>query len=84
MSILDGMPSNEAQLKGAVEFANPIIEQALEKMELTERQKSAIELMKEGLSIADIMGMSKQHAMPCWCRASACCKPAMSTRRATL
>jgi uncharacterized protein HemY len=61
MSILDGMPSNEAQLKGAVEFANPIIEQAIAKLNLTERQQSAGELMKEGLSIADIMGISKQH-----------------------
>lgn len=60
-SILDGMPSNPAELNEALKFANPLIEQVLEKMELTERQRDAIELMKEGLSLADILGFTKQH-----------------------
>lgn len=61
MSILDGMPSNEAELKRALELANPMVDQILEKMQLTEPQREAIELMKQGLSLADILGISKQH-----------------------
>jgi tetratricopeptide (TPR) repeat protein len=61
MSILDRMPSNEAELKAAMEFANPMLEKAMADLKLPERAMSALELMKEGLSIGDIMGLKKEH-----------------------
>lgn len=60
MSILDGMPSNEQQLNDALKFAEPIVNQAIEKMGLTERQQGVLKLMEEGLSLADILGITKQ------------------------
>jgi tetratricopeptide (TPR) repeat protein len=59
MSILDGLPSTEAELKGAMEFAAPIVEKMLGGMDLNPRQRSVLELLKEGLSLADILQISK-------------------------
>ena len=61
MSILDGMPSTQEELKAAMEFAVPIVNHAVDQMQLTERQQSVLDLMNEGLSLADILGITKEH-----------------------
>ena len=59
MSILDGMPSNEDELKAAVEFAAPYLDKAV--ADSPARVAGVMELMKEGLSLGDIMGLKKEH-----------------------
>jgi tetratricopeptide (TPR) repeat protein len=60
MSILDGMPSSEADLKKAMEFVAPHIDKMIAESGLTEREQSVFELMKEGLSLGDIYGITKE------------------------
>lgn len=61
MSILDGMPNNEAELKAAMEFAAPILDKTMAELKFPERAASVMELLKEGLSLGDIMGLKKEH-----------------------
>jgi len=60
MSILDGMPSSEAELKTAMAIADPAIERFLGELNLTPRQQSVIDLLKEGFSLADIYRISRE------------------------
>jgi tetratricopeptide (TPR) repeat protein len=60
MSILDGLPSTEKQLNDAIQFAAPILDKAVADANLPERVTSVLEHMKEGLSLADIFGITKQ------------------------
>lgn len=61
MSILDGMPTTEKELVAGIEFASPILNKAIEDAKFPERVHSVLDLMKEGLSLGDIMGLTKQH-----------------------
>lgn len=61
MSILDGMPKTEAELKKVFDIAGAASAHVIQGMELSERQQSIIDLMKEGMSLADILGISKEH-----------------------
>lgn len=60
MAILDGMPRNQAELRAALEFAAPILDKTVSELNLPERVQSILELMQEGLSLADIYGITKQ------------------------
>ena len=44
MPILDGLPSNEAELKNAVELAAKVVELAMPRLNLTPKQQSVIDL----------------------------------------
>jgi Flp pilus assembly protein TadD len=59
-SILDGMPSSEAELAAAMEFANPMVEQFLNGMKFNPRQQSVIDLVRQGLSLADIFQVTQR------------------------
>gem|GEM_PF-1940827 len=58
MSILDGMPENAEQMKAAIDFANPIIEKALADLNLGEKAKDIIDLMKEGVPLKAILNIT--------------------------
>lgn len=60
MSILDGMPRTAAELTAAVEMAAPMIDRYLDAIDLTPKSKEVIELLKQGLSLADIYGITKE------------------------
>lgn len=60
MSIIDGLPSTIEELQRAMNFAVPIVSNVLAKMNLTPRQRSIINLMNEGVPLADILEISKQ------------------------
>jgi tetratricopeptide (TPR) repeat protein len=60
MSILDGLPTSEAELKTAIEIAEPYVQKMFDDLNLPPAAKQAVELMKEGLSLADIAGITKQ------------------------
>lgn len=61
MSILDGMISNQADLDAALVKAAPMAAEMFSKLQLNERTRSAIDLMNEGLSLGDIVGIKKDH-----------------------
>jgi tetratricopeptide (TPR) repeat protein len=60
MSILDGMPRSEAELIGAMEVAAPLVQEMLEKMTLPPGAQNILELLRKGLSLADIYGITKE------------------------
>lgn len=60
MGILDGMISSKAELERANEYAAPIVEFALDRMKFSPKTQSVIELMKQGLSLGDILGITKE------------------------
>jgi len=59
-SILDGLPSSEQEAREAWKFATPIIEAGLAGLTLSPKQQSMLDLVREGLSVADICDISKQ------------------------
>jgi tetratricopeptide (TPR) repeat protein len=58
MSILDGIPT-EADLMRATERVAPLLDKLMVDAKLSERDASILELMKEGLSLGDIVGITK-------------------------
>lgn len=60
MSILDGMPSSRFNLTEMMGIIGPIIEEQLNELELTPRQRSIVELQKKGLSLADILDITQE------------------------
>ena len=60
MSILDGLPKSAAEYEAAGAVAEPMIKAALEKLNLSERAKSAIDLVKQGLSLANVLGITEK------------------------
>jgi tetratricopeptide (TPR) repeat protein len=60
MSILDGLPSTEAELKDALEIGDKVFARALPRLNLTPKQQSVIDLVREGMSLADIMDITQQ------------------------
>ncbi|KAB0676859.1 tetratricopeptide repeat protein [Aureimonas leprariae] len=59
MSILNSRFTDRETLQDAHAFAAQLVDGAFEHAELDERQKSIVELMGEGLSLADIFGITK-------------------------
>lgn len=60
MSILDGMPRTEADMKQIVGGSSTIIDEFLSKAELSPRAQSIVDHLKDGLSLADILKISKE------------------------
>lgn len=60
MSILDGLPTDAAEYRAAMEKVIPRMAQGLEEIGLTKAQRGVLELMSEGLSLADIKGVTKE------------------------
>jgi tetratricopeptide (TPR) repeat protein len=60
MAILDGMISSEEELKSAMKFASELSTNALREMGPNERTQSILDLMNEGLSLGDILGVTKE------------------------
>jgi len=58
MSILDSLPS-EAEMRRAIEVMAPRIEQLFAGMDLSPKQRSIVELLKKGYSLADIHGFTQ-------------------------
>jgi tetratricopeptide (TPR) repeat protein len=61
MSILDGMPRSAAEAEGALKIAFPFLDRIIDRLELPPKQQSIIDLMREGLSLADICKITKEH-----------------------
>jgi tetratricopeptide (TPR) repeat protein len=61
MSILNSRFTDAEMMEGAIKESNAFVEQVLEKTGLDERQQSILELLGEGLSLGDIMGIKKEH-----------------------
>jgi Flp pilus assembly protein TadD len=61
MSILDGMISTKQEMDEFVRMTSIIAEDTLERMQPTERTQSILDLMKEGLTLGDILGLKKPH-----------------------
>jgi tetratricopeptide (TPR) repeat protein len=60
MSILDGMPKSPAEVTAVLELAVPLIDRCLGSIDLSPKSKEVVELLKQGLSIADIYGITKE------------------------
>jgi tetratricopeptide (TPR) repeat protein len=58
MSILDGMPRSQADLNKILGLAAPIARKVVDAMNLPPREQSILDLMREGLSLADIYGLT--------------------------
>ena len=59
MSIVDGMPRSEAEVDAAVKTVRLLLDGFCNKLELTPRQRSILDLMKEGVPLAAIFGLDK-------------------------
>jgi tetratricopeptide (TPR) repeat protein len=59
MSILDGLPQSEAEVEKALALAAPVVERIFESMDLSPRQRSILELLKKGHSLADIYDLTQ-------------------------
>ena len=60
MSILDGLPTSEAELRQAILIAAPLVNKMFDDLKLPPGAQQALKLMEEGLSIADIAGITKK------------------------
>ncbi|MEJ1160515.1 hypothetical protein [Prosthecomicrobium sp. N25] len=61
MSILDGLPSSPAEWENAMGIMVPRMAEFLEKADLTPRQRSVIEHMRDGMSLGEILGFKPEH-----------------------
>jgi len=61
MSVLDSLPCSENQRNEMLKIAAPMVAAFLSNMDLTPHQRSVFDLMAEGLSLADILRISKEH-----------------------
>lgn len=60
MSILDGFPKNEQEFNEVLRLASKIVEPAFATAKLNARDSSIFDLLKEGLSFADICQITKE------------------------
>ena len=58
MSILDGMPESIEQMKSALVIADPMIERALAALNMDQKAKDVMDLMKEGVRLKAILGIT--------------------------
>jgi tetratricopeptide (TPR) repeat protein len=61
MAILDGLPRSEAEARQALDVAAPIVQQILDAMDLSPKQREILDLVKQGHSLADIYGLTQEH-----------------------
>jgi tetratricopeptide (TPR) repeat protein len=60
MSIIDGMPSSEAELQEMLGLAAPHVARVIDAAKLTPKAKSILDLMAQGLSLADICDITSE------------------------
>jgi tetratricopeptide (TPR) repeat protein len=60
MSIVDGMPRSRAELQKATELAAPMIAQIIDAANLSPKARSILDLVAQGLSIADICDITAE------------------------
>lgn len=60
MSILDGLPSSPLEATGALALVAPMLEQVLNELALSPKEQSVLELLRKGLSLGDICGVTEQ------------------------
>jgi tetratricopeptide (TPR) repeat protein len=60
MSIIDGMLRSEAELHNVLELAAPIVEQMIGAAGLSPKAQSILDLMAQGLSLADICDITSE------------------------
>lgn len=65
MAILDGLPKTKAETERTLAIATKVFESGLAKAKLTSGQRRVLDLMKKGLSMADIAGISKEERDAC-------------------
>ncbi|MDO1583215.1 tetratricopeptide repeat protein [Rhizobium oryzicola] len=61
MSILNSKYTNAGMMQGATEIAADFLKDILGQMELDHREQSILDLMQQGLSLGDILGIKKEH-----------------------
>jgi tetratricopeptide (TPR) repeat protein len=61
MSILDGLPHSAIEVQKALELVEPIVQQFINTLDLSPKQKEILALVKQGHSIADIYGLTQEH-----------------------
>ena len=59
MSILDGLPTDEQELREALAVATAILEGTLRRRKPTPRQRQTLDLIDKGLSLSDIYGITQ-------------------------
>jgi tetratricopeptide (TPR) repeat protein len=60
MSLIDGMPRSQAELQNMLESAAPMFAQVLDAAGLSPKAKSILDLMAQGLSLADICDITSE------------------------
>ncbi|KPL52109.1 hypothetical protein ABB55_07620 [Prosthecomicrobium hirschii] len=61
VSIIDGMMNSEGQMIGALQVSEKLLEQFFGTAEFTPKQKEIIDLVREGIPLGSIMGITQQH-----------------------
>lgn len=61
MALLDGFPKSIEEIEKALALVEPGARAALDDPKLTPKQRSVFKLMSEGMSLGDIMGLTKAH-----------------------
>ena len=60
MALLDGIPSNAKEMTNAMELGDKVFELAQPKLNLTPKAQSVLDLMKEGLSLGDVLEITEE------------------------
>ena len=59
MSILDGLPRSAAEAQKILELTGPMVQRVFNSMDLTPKQRSMLDLLNKGFSLADIYGLTQ-------------------------
>jgi tetratricopeptide (TPR) repeat protein len=60
MSIIDGMPRSQDELQKMLGLAAPMVEQMIDAADLSPKARSILDLMAQGLSLADICDITSE------------------------
>src|ERR1700722_9338594 len=60
MALLDGIPSNAKEMTNAMELGDKVFELAQPKLNLTPKTQSVLDLMKDGVSLGDILEITEE------------------------
>lgn len=61
MSILNSEYTSAEMMEGSLAYAGSFVADVLAQMDISERDQSIIDHMRDGLSLGDIMGIKKEH-----------------------
>ena len=60
MSIVDGMPRSQAELRKLLELTAPVIQKVIDALDLPPEAKAVLEQVQKGHPLADIYGLTQQ------------------------